>query len=64
MKIQIMLRLLILYLCLPLLKGSEMTVDEIVSAMDKNLFAKTQIITSKMIVHGRRSTRTLNLGTG
>ena len=62
MKIQIMLRLLILCLCLPLLKGEEdITIDVILSGIDENIFAKTQVITSKMIVHGRRSSRTIEL---
>jgi len=62
MKIQIMLRLLILCLCLPLLKGEEdITIDVILSGIDENIFANTQVITSKMIVHGRRSSRTIEL---
>ncbi len=36
-----------------------MTVEQIISAMDKNLNAKSRIMKSKMIVHGRRSTRTI-----
>ncbi|SVC23862.1 uncharacterized protein METZ01_LOCUS276716 [marine metagenome] len=38
---------------------SQMTVEQIISAMDKNLNAKSRIMKSKMIVHGRRSTRTI-----
>ena len=38
---------------------SEMTVEQIISAMDKNLSAKSRIMKSKMIVNGRRSTRTI-----
>ncbi len=38
---------------------NELTVQEIISAMDKNLNAKSRVLTSKMIVHGRRSSRTI-----
>jgi hypothetical protein len=34
-------------------------VQEIISAMDENLHAKSRVMTSKMIVHGRRSSRTI-----
>ena len=47
-------------LALTILMGQdEMTVDQIIQAMDDNLNAKTRVITSKMIVHGRRSSRTI-----
>ena len=36
-----------------------MTAEALVSAMDKNLNAKTRVLTSKMIVHGRRTSRTI-----
>ena len=36
-----------------------MTVDEIIQAMDDNLNAKSRILTSKMVVHGRRASRTI-----
>ncbi len=36
-----------------------MTVGEIIQAMDNNLNAKNRVITSKMVVHGRRSSRTI-----
>ena len=35
------------------------TVDEIIIKMDKNLNARSRILTSKMVVHGRRSSRTI-----
>ena len=35
------------------------TIDEIINKMDENLNAKTRITSSKMIVHGRRSSRTI-----
>ena len=38
---------------------NEMTVEEIIQAMDNNLNAKSRVLTSKMIVHGRRSSRTI-----
>jgi outer membrane lipoprotein-sorting protein len=37
----------------------EMTAAELIRAMDHNLNAKTRILTSKMVVHGRRSSRTI-----
>ena len=43
-----------------LLQAEEsITVDEILKAMDANLYSKSQIYTSKMIIHGRRSSRTI-----
>ena len=36
-----------------------MTVEEIIKAMDNNLNAKSRVLTSKMVVHGRRATRTI-----
>ena len=38
---------------------NEMTVEEIIQAMDNNLNAKSRVLTSKMIVHGRRASRTI-----
>ncbi len=40
-------------------QSDELTVDEIIRAMDQNLNAKSRILTSKMIVHGRRASRTI-----
>ena len=40
-------------------KSEEMTAEQLVKAMDDNLNAKTRVLTSKMIVHGRRSSRTI-----
>ena len=40
-------------------QSNELTVQEIISAMDDNLNAKSRVLTSKMIVHGRRSSRTI-----
>ncbi len=38
---------------------NDMSVQDIIKAMDDNLNAKSRILTSKMVVHGRRSTRTI-----
>ena len=40
-------------------QANQRTVEEIIIAMDKNLNAKSRIMRSKMIVNGRRSTRTI-----
>ena len=37
----------------------QLSVEEIIVAMDNNLNAKSRIMKSKMIVKGRRSTRTI-----
>ena len=37
----------------------EMSVKDIVREIDKNMNAKSRVLTSKMIVHGRRSSRTI-----
>ena len=39
----------------------EMTVDSIIRKMDQNLNAKSRVLTSKMVVKGRRSSRTIEL---
>lgn len=49
--------LLILFSCL--FGQEQMTVEEIIQAMDDNLNAKSRILTSKMVVHGRRASRTI-----
>ena len=36
-------------------QSNELTVQVIITAMDDNLNAKSRVMTSKMIVHGRRS---------
>ena len=53
------IRLSLLFFTLLFGQKSQMTVEQIISAMDKNLNAKCRIMKSKMIVHGRRSTRTI-----
>ena len=40
-------------------QSNELTVQEIITAMDDNLNAKSRVMTSKMIVQGRRSSRTI-----
>ena len=35
------------------------SVDDIINKMDKNLNAKSRVLKSKMVVHGRRSSRTI-----
>ena len=40
-------------------QSNEITIEEIIVAMDKNLNAKSRIMKSKMIVNGRRATRTI-----
>jgi outer membrane lipoprotein-sorting protein len=56
-----MIKIFIFIISLSLLNGqaSDMTVSDIIAAMDKNLNAKSRILTSKMVVHGRRTTRTI-----
>ncbi len=53
------IRLSLLLFTLLFGQKSQMTVEQIISAMDKNLNAKSRIMKSKMIVHGKRSTRTI-----
>ena len=40
-------------------QSNDMSVQEIIQAMDNNLNAKSRVLTSKMIVHGRRSSRNI-----
>jgi outer membrane lipoprotein-sorting protein len=56
-----MIRILISFLSFTILLGQsdEVTVQDIIQAMDDNLNAKSRIMTSKMIVNGRRSSRTI-----
>ena len=49
----------IIFLCITPAQKSEMSVKDIIKEMDKNMNAKSRILTSKMIVHGRRSSRTI-----
>jgi len=50
----------IFFYLISFLMGEEsITVEELLKAMDANLYAKSRVLTSKMIVHGRRSSRTI-----
>ena len=40
-------------------QNEKITVDSIIRKMDQNLNAKSRVLTSKMIVKGRRSSRTI-----
>ena len=56
-----MINIFISFLSFTFLLGqsNDMSVQEIIQAMDNNLNAKSRVLTSKMIVHGRRSSRTI-----
>ena len=56
-----MIRIFIYFLSFTFLLGQSdnMTVQDIIKAMDHNLNAKSRVMTSKMIVHGRRTSRTI-----
>lgn len=51
--------LLTLLLSISFAQEGEMSVKDIISELDKNMNAKSRVLTSKMIVHGRRSSRTI-----
>ena len=64
-----MIKILISFLSFAFILGqsNDMSVQEIIQAMDNNLNAKSRVLTSKMIIHGRRSSRTIeskNWGVG
>ena len=60
MKIKTIITFFIIYHGISFLIGAEnITVNELITAMDANLYAKSRVLTSKMIVHGRRSSRTI-----
>ena len=50
---------LIFFLSFLLAQNRQMSALEIIRTIDKNMNAKSRILTSKMIVHGRRSSRTI-----
>ena len=56
-----MIKILIYIISLSFLAGQtgDITVDKIIAKMDKNLNAKSRILTSKMVVYGRRTSRTI-----
>jgi len=51
--------LLTLLLSISFAQEGEMSVKDIISEIDKNMNSKSRVLTSKMIVHGRRSSRTI-----
>ena len=51
--------LLTLFSSITFAQKGEMSVKDIISEIDKNMNAKSRVLTSKMIVHGRRSSRTI-----
>ena len=60
MKIKTIISAFILCQGFSFLIGEEnITVDELLKAIDANLYAKSRVLTSKMIVHGRRTSRTI-----
>ena len=56
-----MIKILISFLSFTFLfaQADDMSVQDIIKAMDNNLNAKSRVLTSRMIVHGRRSSRTI-----
>ena len=56
-----MIKILISFLSFAFLLGqsNDMSVQEIIQAMDENLNAKSRVLSSKMVVHGRRTNRTI-----
>ena len=56
-----MIKLLISFLSFTFLfaQADDISVQDIIKAMDNNLNAKSRIMTSKMVVHGRRASRTI-----
>jgi len=56
-----MIKILIYFLSFTFLfaQADDMSVQDIIKAMDNNLNAKSRVMTSKMVVHGRRVSRTI-----
>ena len=56
-----MIKIFTFIISLSLLTGQDrdISIDEIITKIDKNLNAKSRILTSKMVVHGRRLSRTI-----
>ena len=56
-----MIKILISFLSFTFLfaQADDMSVQDIIKAMDNNLNAKSRVMTSKMVVHGRRASRTI-----
>jgi outer membrane lipoprotein-sorting protein len=57
-----MIKILIYFLSFTFLfaQADDMSVQDIIKAMDNNLNAKSRVMTSKMVVHGRRVSRTID----
>ncbi|MBT3180102.1 MAG: outer membrane lipoprotein-sorting protein [Candidatus Marinimicrobia bacterium] len=54
-----MRRIILLFLLSFVFGQNEISVKEIIQEMDNNLNAKSRVLTSKMVVHGRRTSRTI-----
>lgn len=56
-----MIKIFTFIVSLSLLTGQDrdISIDEIITKIDKNLNSKSRILTSKMVVHGRRLSRTI-----
>ena len=56
-----MIKILIFFLSFTFLfaQADDMSGQDIIKAMDNNLNAKSRVMTSKMVVHGRRASRTI-----
>ena len=56
-----MIKIFTFIISLSLLTGQDgdISIDQIITKIDKNLNAKSRILTSKMVVHGRRLSRTI-----
>ena len=56
-----MIKIITFFLSFTFLLGQpdNMSVQDIIKAMDNNLNAKSRVLTSRMIVHGRRASRTI-----
>ncbi|MAE42144.1 outer membrane lipoprotein-sorting protein [Candidatus Woesearchaeota archaeon] len=52
-------QIIFLLLCSFSFGQTDMTVEQILQAIDQNLYAKSRVLTSKMVVHGRRASRTI-----
>jgi len=60
MKIKSIICTFILYIGSSFVMGEDnITVDDLLSSIDANLYAKSMMYTSKQIIHGRRSSRTI-----
>ena len=58
---KILLNITLLALIVSVLSAQSVqpTAEELIKAIDANMSAENQVITSKMIVHGRRASRTI-----